>query len=151
MTYTTEAERLAAREAFVELGVAIWGDTATFYRVEFDEKFPPLAPVRMTPAREWWVLNEKGERISKWYTRERAEASLATNFHERGSRVAEVEVREVGSEPEGVVLTMEEAETIEQWLHGPCVGHDEARNVILRAMRRADAEAPLSRHQERGA
>lgn len=117
MTYTTEAERVAAREVFVAtwkaLGISAVMDSFTAGQ-HFDRAFPPLAPVRMKPVREWRIVGPDGECRCSHATREAAAGCLEF-WPCPGSRVAEVEVREVTDEP-SVVLTLAEAKDVQRVL-----------------------------------
>ena len=72
-------------------------------------RVPPLAPVRMKPVRGYAAVSARGALIGEtdglWPLNDREAVDTWAEANP-GSRVAEVEVREVGSEPEGVPCKM---------------------------------------------
>lgn len=97
ITFTTEAERLKAREQYVRTCHA--ADIANesmrigdwYYESRFDTTFPPIAPPKMVPE-EWWVfIRPDGKREGPFFDR----TSKPTANPGAGYRITRVRVVEV--------------------------------------------------------
>lgn len=94
ITFTTETERLKAREQHLHLCRAIYpGFEAEVVARDFDRAFPPIAPPKMVPFEAWMVVEQcNGARATRFgpYTTRPTPAD--------GFRVARVRVEEVDDE-----------------------------------------------------
>lgn len=62
ITFTTEAERMKAREQYVAIRRVIGGACAVNIGETFDAYFPPIAPPKMVPFEAWaTVASQDGE------------------------------------------------------------------------------------------
>lgn len=94
ITFATEAERLAAREQYVAIHSAIYGEKiSSGAHVLFDQIFPPIAPCpKMVPHESLVIVDEATGRY---------ESGLYTGYTpevEAGQRIARVRVVEVDDE-----------------------------------------------------
>lgn len=103
LTFTTEAERLRAREQYVRICHA--ADIANesmrigdwYYESLFDRTFPPIAPPKMVPPTDleeaaWGIISNVRDWSKESLEWQMAVARWRDQYHERIARVRVVEV-----------------------------------------------------------
>lgn len=90
ITFTTEAERLKAREQYVAIRRVIGGACAVNIGETFDAYFPPIAPPKMVPFEAWVVVDKKSGKYDAGFFVNR-EPAVADYLRAARVRVVEVD------------------------------------------------------------